>query len=53
MEPGDRVTAAVRYERADMVRGGESGYYTSQGVFCRLYGQGAPEIGRASCRERV
>lgn len=43
LEPGDRVTAAVRYERADMVRGGESGYYTSQGVFCRLYGQGAPE----------
>lgn len=43
LEPGDRVTAAVRYERADVVRGGESGYYTAQGVFCRLYGQGAPE----------
>ena len=44
LEPGDRVTAAVRYESADQVRGGESGYYTAQGIFARLYGQGKPEV---------
>lgn len=40
LEPGDRIEAAVRYDRADLLSGGEeSSYYTSRGIFTRLYGE--------------
>jgi len=50
LEPGNRVTAAVKYYSAARLAGEESDYYTSKGVFLRLYGKGealAVEPGRA------
>jgi len=40
LEPGNRLTAAVRYYSAATLGQRESTYYTAQGVFLRLYGQG-------------
>ena len=37
LEPGDRVIAAVKYYSAARPGGEDSSYYTSQGVFLRLY----------------
>lgn len=41
LEPGDRVTADVKYYSARTLSGGESVYYTGQGIFLRLYGKNA------------
>lgn len=37
LEPGDRVISVVKYYSAARPGGEDSGYYTSQGVFLRLY----------------
>lgn len=49
LEPGNRVTAAVKYGSAATLSGEESGYYISQGVFLRLYSRDGIEVeeGRA------
>lgn len=41
LEPGTRLTAAVKYYSAVTVGGQESTYYTSRDVFLRMYDQGA------------
>ena len=38
LEPGDRVTSVVKYYSAARLGGEDSSYYTSQGIFLRLYG---------------
>lgn len=50
LEPGNRLTAAVKYYSAVRMSEEESTYYTSKGVFLRLYGKGEAaqaEAGRA------
>jgi len=49
LEPGDRICVTVKYYSATRISGEESTYYTSQGIFSRLYGEGevAVEQGRA------
>lgn len=42
LEPGNRLTAAVKYYSAARMSGEESTYYTSKGVFLRLYSKGEP-----------
>ncbi|MDE7244093.1 MAG: ComEC/Rec2 family competence protein, partial [Oscillospiraceae bacterium] len=37
LEPGDRVRAAVKYYSAASLAGEESTYFTSQGIYYRLY----------------
>lgn len=44
LEPGNRVGLAVRHESAAAPGGEESGYFTSRGIFLRLYGQGELEV---------
>ena len=41
-EPGDRLTARVKCYSAETLAGEESSYFTSRGVFLRLYGKGEP-----------
>ncbi|MCI8758743.1 MAG: MBL fold metallo-hydrolase [Oscillospiraceae bacterium] len=43
LEPGYRVTASVKYDSADELGGEESAYFSSRGVFLRLYGRGEME----------
>ena len=43
LEPGNRVTAAVRYESAVSLGGEESSYFTARGIFLRLYVRGELE----------
>ena len=38
LEPGDRIASVVKYYSAARLGGEESSYYTSQGIFLRLYG---------------
>jgi len=38
LEPGDRITSVVKYYSAARLGGGDSSYYTAQGIFMRLYG---------------
>ena len=38
LEPGNRITAVAKYYSAARLGGGESSYYTAQGIFLRLYG---------------
>lgn len=38
LKPGDRITAVAKYYSAARLGGGDSSYYTAQGVFLRLYG---------------
>lgn len=40
LEPGYRVTASVKYDSAGELGGEESAYFSSRGVFLRLYGRG-------------
>lgn len=49
LEPGNRIGDTVTFYSAALLSGEESAYFTSQGVFLRLYGQGELEIspGRA------
>lgn len=50
LEPGDRLRASVKYYSAVTVGSRSSTYYTSRGLFLRMYDQGAPvtvEPGRA------
>lgn len=49
LEPGNRVSGSVKYDRADLAGGEESAYFSSRGVFLRLYGRGEMETepGRA------
>lgn len=42
LEPGNRLTASVKYYSAVTVGGRTSTYYTSRGIFLRMYDQGAP-----------
>ena len=44
LEPGNRVTTAAKFYSAAHPGGGDSVYFTSQGIFSRLYGKGDPEI---------
>lgn len=44
LEPGNRVTSRVKYYSAAELSGEASTYYTSQGVFVRLYGKGEAEV---------
>ena len=44
LEPGNRVTTEAKFYSAVHLGGGESAYYTAQGIFARLYGKGEPEI---------
>jgi len=44
LEPGNRVGLAVRHESAAAPGGEESSYFTSRGIFLRLYGQGELEV---------
>lgn len=46
LEPGNRVGLTARYESAEAPGGEESSYFTSRGVFLRLYGQGEMEAER-------
>ena len=39
LEPGDRLTADVKYYSARLLSGEASAYYTGKGVFLRLYGK--------------
>jgi len=39
LEPGDRIRAKVKYYSAATLAGEHSTYYTSQGIFLRLYGK--------------
>ena len=43
LEPGDRAAANVKYNSAQVLGGEESAYFTSRGVFLRLYGRGELE----------
>lgn len=43
LEPGYRVTASVKYDSAGELGGEESAYFSSRGVFLRLYGRGEME----------
>lgn len=43
LEPGDRAAADVKYQSAQVLGGEESAYFTSRGVFLRLYGRGELE----------
>ena len=43
LEPGNRLTARVEFDEAATMGEEESTYYTSQGVFLRLYGDGDTE----------
>lgn len=43
LEPGDRAAANVKYNSAQVLGGEESAYFTSRGVFLRLYGRGGLE----------
>ena len=49
LEPGQRITAPVRYYSALEMGGEASTYYTARGVFTRLYNQGPETVswGRA------
>ena len=38
LEPGDRITSVVKYYSAAQPGGEDSSYYTSHGIFLRLYG---------------
>jgi len=38
LEPGDRITSAVKYYSAARLGGEDSSYYTAQEIFLRLYG---------------
>lgn len=40
LEPGTHVTTEAKYYSAVTLGGSESEYYTSQGIFLRLYGKG-------------
>ena len=40
LEPGNRVVTEAKYYSAAALAGGESTYYTSQGIFLRLYARG-------------
>lgn len=42
LEPGNRLTASIKYYSAVTVGGRASTYYTSRGIFLRMYDQGAP-----------
>ncbi len=44
LEPGSWVTASATYDSAGTIRGEGSTYYTSQGVFLRLYGRGGEDV---------
>ncbi|MBR3704275.1 MAG: DNA internalization-related competence protein ComEC/Rec2 [Oscillospiraceae bacterium] len=50
LEPGDTLRGTVRCYSAVQVGGTESTYYTSRGIFLRLYPVGKMEISRASDR---
>ncbi len=39
LEPGNQVAASAKYYSAVSLSGEESSYYTSQGIFVRLYGK--------------
>lgn len=39
LEPGDRLTADVKYNSARTLSGGTSAYFTGNGIFLRLYGK--------------
>ena len=44
LEPGTRLTALVEFDEAVTVGDKESTYYTAQGIFLRLYGDGDTEV---------
>lgn len=44
LEPGDRVTAHVKFYSAVTLSGGESPTFISQGIFLRMYGKGEPLV---------
>ena len=44
LEPGDRIGDTVTFYSAALLSGEESAYFTSQGIFLRLYGQEELEI---------
>ena len=44
LEPGQRITAPVRYYSALEMGGEASTYYTARGVFTRLYNQGPETV---------
>ena len=49
LEPGNRISGQVSFRSATQLSGEESAYYTSRGVFLRLYRKGELEVeeGRA------
>lgn len=45
VEPGDRISTRVKFYSAAVFSGGEGTYYTSQGIFLRMYNKGGePEV---------
>ena len=48
LEPGNRITSAVKYYSAAQLGGGDSAYYTSQGIFLRLYGDEIVDLERGN-----